>query len=321
MSFIENIEKEKEKVALVVFRNNGFSAHHKENGIFGGGCTTGYTKMTPQILKTLKDHDVPLVDASNLDFDDNKVAITAMQMPMVASDTEKKFEFPFSGMTYAPPEIIASIYKAMGADVYNVETVNLTPEMFRSARQRESLAASGFFGGDENKVKEAMAMGNIYGHKMPSGDKLKGTEIANLWNSIVSEYEALAEAYNDAEKERETIPFHERIEEGSDAHKRYKELMTKTINTQSAMSHIEHMVARAGYEASLVISGNQNDQKAVENTKRWCRDKVTKTLASFKEKGYKNKPGEYKHLYDALKEAKRVSDKIQISNDLNSSLN
>lgn len=311
MAFLDRLKETRGEIALVVFRDKGFSAHYKDRGMFSNVVTTGYDRLTPEIVAEIESNKVPMVDASNLGTGTkatNAINRLLIQMPMVAGDTEKKFEFPFSGMSRAPAEIVASLYERMGAKLYNIKSVNLVPEMFRNMSQKEAMLTAGFFNNNEGLVSEALTMKDSRTHNLPGGSKLEGTEISAVFTSLSESFDKLAEEAAQIDQDRKGVPY---ANPDKTKNPEWDRLSSRQHAVHSGMTNLEYMVARAGYEASLVIAGEKTDKEAVASTKAWCKNQVAQTLAKYKEEGLVNSKAKFKHLYDGLKEAKKASDKIQ----------
>lgn len=313
MAFLDRLNdgKDRGEIALLVFRDKGFSAHYKDKGMFSNVVTSGYDRISPEIIAQIEDQKIPMVDASNLGTGanaSNAIDRLLIQMPMVAGNTETAFEFPFSGMSRAPAEIVASLYEKMGAKLYNIESVNLVPEMFRNMSQKETLLSAGFFANNEDAVKEAMTMEDSKTFKLPGGDKLKGTEIAAFYGSLSESFDDLADQYAKLEEARKGVPY---ANPDKTKNPEWDKLSSQSHIVQSGMTNLERMVARAGYEGALVIAGEKTDKEATASAKAWCNNYVTKMLAKYKEEGLENTKGKFKHLYDGLKEGKIASDKAQ----------
>lgn len=308
MAFLDRLKEDRGEVALVVFRDKGFSAHYKDKGMFSNVVTTGYDRLTPEIIDEINEHKIPMVDASELGIGSNPINRLLIQMPLVAGNTETNFEFPFSGMSRAPAEIVASLFERMGAKIYNIDTVALVPEMFRNMSQKEALMTAGFFNNDEDSVKKAMIMEDSRTHQLPGGDKLEGTEIAAVHAGLSDTFHELADELAQLDNDRKGVPY---ANPDKTKNEEWDRLSSRTNAVQRGLTNLENMISKTGYEASLVIAGEKTDKEAAASAKAWCKNYVTQTLAKYKEEGLKNSKGKFKHLYDGLKEAKVASDKVQ----------
>lgn len=309
MAFLDKLKDNRGEVALIIFRDKGFSAHYKDAGMFSNVVTTGYDRIKPEIVDEINANKIPMVDASGIGVGSNAIDKLLIQMPMVAGNTETKFEFPFSGMSRAPAEIVASLYEKMGARLHNIESVNLVPEMFRNMSQKEALMTAGFFSNNEDSVKKAMVM-NESGltQKLPGGDQLEGTDIAAVFEGLRQNFEFLVEELVSLDEERKGVPY---ANPDKTKNPEWDRLSSRAHVVQRGITNLEQMVARTGYEAALVIAGEKTDKEATASAKAWCKNYITQTLAKYKSEGLVNSKGKFKHLYDGLKEAKVASDKIQ----------
>lgn len=296
MAFLEELDKNKENIQLVIFRDKTFTAYCKNAQI------TGYDRINPAIVKEFNDLEIPLVDASEIELDGFTLLSS---FPMVQSDEDTKFEFPYSGMSYAPPEVVASMYQRAGAKIYNIEPVNIVPEMFRRLSQKEEYAASGFFNSNENDVAKAMTMEDQKTVDLPGGDKLDGTSIKDYFESA---RDALSELAEEAEKlDQQQKPLRYALEDGTKNPEKDK-IFLELLNVRRATSHMESVLAKTGYEAALVIGGDKTDKEAVASAKSWSKNMVSANLEEYKRRGMKNTNGEHAHLYGGLKKAKQIID-------------
>lgn len=287
MSLIEDLKEQKENIQLVIFKNNGFTAYCKDSFV------TGYDRITPEVVAKFNEHKVPMVDASKLDISGSTLLTS---FPMVQSEDDVKWEFPYSGMSYAPPEVVASLYHRAGAELHNIEPINLVPEMFGSLSTKQAYAASGFFNNNADHMAKAMTMEEQDQGvpSLPGGEKLKGTAIADYFEKVSAACRSLADKASALKEKESPKPIV------------LSESYNDMVEIENAAGHMSRVLAKAGYEAALVLGGNKTDKEAAATAKAWAKNMVSVNLQNYKARGLRKEKDGHGYMFEGLKQAKNL---------------
>lgn len=137
---------------LIILSKNGYSQHddfHPESSrIHGGGS------LSAEDLREIEELKIPLIDTRSM----TKEGIgQSNQFPMPPHHPGGHDQAPWGPLSYAPVDVIASLYEAIGAVVKNIETRPIKKEELQKGLIREWLAMRGWFTNRSDLLAIAMS--------------------------------------------------------------------------------------------------------------------------------------------------------------------
>lgn len=130
----------------------GWTLHqYKNKG--GSACTQGYGDGTRGLPAAARHLGVPVIDTRTIP---DHSTLRTIAIPMPVRNPEFADPAPWSGMSFAPLEVVATAYAALGATVHGVQ---LDPDhlgKLRGFKEAEAKALVAWATGDELGLFDAM---------------------------------------------------------------------------------------------------------------------------------------------------------------------
>jgi hypothetical protein len=149
----DTTEKDLEFAFLVTEGRGGHSIYMDEASD-STSTLQGYGLSAERLAEIHRLH-IPFVDTGTIP---DELAHHMISMPMWPGKPEKFDRAPWGSMSYAPIEVAAWMYQALGATVYHITPRKPLPEELRNLSPKEAKAMRGWLTNDEGMVAEAMLM-------------------------------------------------------------------------------------------------------------------------------------------------------------------
>lgn len=136
---------------LVTWGRGGHSVYMDEDAQ-SSSTLQGYG-LTPEEIAEIDRLGIPFVDTRTIP--DDKI-LAVLSLPMWEQKLGKHDPAPWGGMSYAPVEVLAYMYRSLGATVRNITPRKPEAHELRNMHQWEKNALVGYTSGNEVMLMEAM---------------------------------------------------------------------------------------------------------------------------------------------------------------------